>query len=335
VVKVVHCIDAEGPLEETPEVRATLTSKPCFPTWAELEQHLGVLTKRKGSYCDTQGNPPRFSWFIADNIGWVDNPRRKATGQHAVYDRILPYVSPEDSIGWHFHAVSPRRRALEYSTTWTTHLPIAEEALCRRLLERGTFPSTFRAGGAVMRPDLAAWLDLFIPFDYSTHPPVGGPGDAMDWRAPVDGKRIQVLTPELDSISYHMTTDDVERVFSIDAVMPGAGVLAYAGHDRRSVLSDLSLATGLVTKVAAGRPWQWANAQEALRNDYRPVPWVLKERDSVTFFTTNQLIYGSPFLAVADGDLVYRDNPTQEDAMTWAFRIPPGAKVAIAAWPAL
>ena len=337
MVSVVHCIDAEGPVEETPDVRATLESKPTFATWAEVENACYRANMGRHYYPDTQGGEPVFSWFIADNVGWVDNPRRKATGFHAVYDRIIKYVRGGDSVGWHHHALSPRRRALEYATTWTTNLPLAEEVLCRRLLERGMFPSTFRAGGAIMRADLGAWLDLFIPFDYSPHPPVGGPGEPMDWRRPQPvSARMQVQTAELDSITYAMAEADVERAFDVDAVLPGSGIVSYAGHDRRSIVGDLQAAHALVTKVAGKRPWRWANAQDAVKAGYEPVGWTLYEEAGVYYMTADQAVYGGqPFLAVQDGDLIYRDNPTREDGFTWAFKKPPGARCVVAGWPAL
>ena len=195
-----------------------------------------------------------------------------------------------------------------------------------------------------MRPDLAAWLDLFIPFDYSPHPPIGGPGEAMDWRVDSHrpnryrsrGNRVEVQTAELNSITYTMTEEDVEHAFTNEALIGGAGVLAYAGHDRRNLLTDLERAHTLITRVAAGRPWHWANAQTALRRGYTPIVWNIRYFGGpATFFHADQTIYGCPFLAVADGNLVYRDNPTREDELTWAFKVPKGAHVAIAAWPSL
>ena len=317
-------------------MRATLQNRPTFATWAEVEEALRKANWARHLYPDTQGRPAKLSWFIADHIGWVDNPRRKATGQHAVYDHIIKHVQGGDSVGWHCHALSPRRRALEYSTTWTTHLGLVEESLCRRLLERGTFPSTFRAGGAIMRPDLAAWLDLFIPFDYSPHPALGGPGEAMDWRKPAPlAKRWEVCTAELDSITYKMTEEDVERAFVAEEALTGSGVVSYAGHDRRSVVGDMQRAHALVEKVAGKRKWKWANASEALKPNYTPVEWSLVEDAGVTYMTAAEPIFGHPFLAVQDGECVYRDNPTREDVMMWAFKPPKGARVVVAAWPAL
>lgn len=335
MVSVVHCIDAEGPVEETPEVRATLTSKPTFGTWAEVHAALNKANLARGYYPDTQGHAAVFSWFIADHVGWVDNPRRRATGFHAVYDQVTLHPTSGDSIGWHHHAVSPRRHALDSCTTWTTNLPLAEEILCRRLIERGTFPATFRAGGAIMRPDLAAWLDLFIPFDYSPHPVIGGPGEAMDWRRTYPSRRIQVKTAELDSITYQMTEQDVAQAFEAEEALPGSGVVSYAGHDRRSVVGDLQRAHELVTKVAAGRPWRWANAETALRVGYKPVTWSVRTEDGVSYMTASEAIYGIPFLAVKDGDRVYRDNPTWEGNLTWAFKKPVDSQCVVVAWPAL
>lgn len=334
MVKVVYCVDTEGPLEETPEVAAH-AYKPCLATWAAVEANLLEATQQRKRFLDWMGYPALFSWFIADNVGWRDNPRRKATGFHAVYDRVRPYIGPEDCVGFHHHVVTPQGDALQYGTSWTA-TPYGEESLCRRLLERGQFPAVFRAGGAVMRPDLAAYLDLFIPFDYSPHPPVGGPGEAMDWRTfPVTSRpqrptaRTQVRTVELDSRTYRMTDEDVARAFDED------GILAFAGHDRRSLVADLERAMTLINRVADRRPWLWANAVEAVAPDYEPVKWQRSFMGDVHWFEASGPIYGAPFLAVRDQGRVYRDNPTQEGPTTWAYRAPAEAQVAIAAWPAV
>lgn len=336
MVRVVYCVDTEGPLEETPEVAAH-AYKPCLPTWAAVEANLAEATHARAKFPDATGGGVVFSWFVADNVGWCDNPRRKAYGYHAVYDRVRPYWGAQDAVGFHHHVVTPQRRALEYGTSWTA-TPYAETALCRRLLERGAFPAVFRAGGAVMRPDLAAYLDLFIPVDYSPHPPVGGPGEPMDWRrhpvtsrpVRVGGGRLQVRTVELDSRTYQMTAEDVERAFAED------GILAFAGHDRRPLVDDLARAWGLIDAVAAGRPWLWANALEAVAPDAAPIRWTIAERAGCVWFTADQPLYGAPFLAVDDHGLIYRDNPTQEGECLWAYRRPSGAAaVMIAGWPCL
>ena len=158
----------------------------------------------------------------------------------------------------------------------------------------------------------------------------------MDWRQPQpDGARIQVRTAELDSITYTMTEADVERAFEVDAVLPGSGIVSYAGHDRRSIVGDLQAAHELITRVAGKRPWKWANAQDAVKVGYEPVGWNTWHEGEVTYMTADQAIYGHPFLAVQDGDLVYRDNPTREDGFTWAFKHPQRARCVVAAWPAL
>jgi len=337
-LKVVACVDAEGPVEETPEVRASLISKPCFGSWAEIEGDLALFNAHRHSFHDSEGGPAKLSWFIADNVGWVDNPRRRATGFGAVWDRIMNHVQPQDSVGWHHHALPPSRRALDSSTTWTYGLPLAEEVLCRRLLKYGWFPSTFRAGGAIMRPDLSAWLDMFIPIDYTWHPPVGGPGEAMDWRDPTaytdwaDGARRLVRTCELRSTTYRMGEKDIE--FAWEMGMP----LAFAIHDRRSVYDDITYARGLIQDVLGDRPWRWANAVEAAEGPVAPVKWEITQQKGVYYFTADQPIFGQPFLAVVHRGVYWRDCPTQEGVRRWAYNYryhAPLGSVKIHAWPRL
>jgi hypothetical protein len=286
----------------------------------------------RGKLTDSLGLPARFSWFVLDNVGWQDNPRRRAMGFHEIWDQTqAAVVAPElDGWGFHHHVVPPCRHAVEYSTT-TFSTPWLEQSLCRRLLEREHFPSTFRAGGTVMRNDLSHYLERFIPFDYSPLPGYGGPGEQMDWRGTprvpyvpysTDYRagstwgvlgRVRWMVPAWEDSWLHTVSE---------ADIPESGIFAFALHDRRDPLPAIQRITALLK----GREWKWATAQSAIV-EYAgipdtPAPVLTIERVGETYWirSDREGFGATPFLAVDDGRNVWRDEPTSEGGNVWCYR---------------
>ncbi len=323
-------------------------------TWAEVEAMLAAATapEFRQSLADPAGNPYVYSWFVIDVVGYADNPRRKATGWHAVWDqyaRMLGGADRGDAFGWHFHVVPMGGHALDYNACWTNSA-WHEEALARRVLQRGAFPGLWRAGGVVQRNDQSHWLNRFIPFDYSNWAqktlPCGGPGELSDWRgAPLDwagyhpdyddyrrpgGMRrtifrcLDVKTPACE-----LTADDVRDAFQ--RVRDGqSAVLAFTNHDRRDLRPDIRRADALIRAVAGEFPdvsWRWSNARDAARDslgiaDAPPPRFTLTWENGVLHVASDQDLFGpEPFLAVEEsGDRVYRDELTIEGPRAWAWK---------------
>lgn len=358
---VVYCLDTEGPLTEYPAdtlarlirehgLSAHVTGDPAslladvqagrhgarladvaaphrlawFHAWDELTAMLADLTSAdtRGKYADTAGGPLRISWFVIDLIGYRSNPRQRAQGQHAVWDRVSPFFGPQDSVGWHVHTLTPDRHPLAYGTSWTAVVHEHEASLCRRLLDKGQFPASFRAGGAIERNDLSHWLERFIPLDYSCLP--GASTHGMDWRRPGGPYH-----PAWDDYRVPSDTSDEMRrtvvpCFDADSwacrldTLPPVEPFCFATHDRKAIRPDLDRIVHLLN--ASGRPWYWTTASPPA-----PGPALLLGHDEPTLMTT-ETIFGEPFIAVDDGTQVYRVNARRESTWSWTYDRPPYVK---------
>ena len=90
-------------------------------------------------------------------------------GIHQVFDFYKDLVDNQnlgDSLHWHFHPMSTYREANKCATSYINS-PHLYEILCRRIIERKWFPTVFRAGFHVERPDSHLFLEQWIPFDLS------------------------------------------------------------------------------------------------------------------------------------------------------------------------
>lgn len=401
---IVHCIDTEGPLEETVAAtferlnkeKSILLEPSCallkqlqnqevdlngreaeiadflaphrlsyLSRWSDIENMISVITSKEFRYknSDMVGGPYTFSWFIIDVVGYKDNPRRKSTGYHAVWDQYTRFLKERqfnDAIGWHFHTVPIGNHALHYNTCWTNN-DYHERVLSRRILEREWFPSVFRAGGHIERNDLSYWLEQFIPFDYSCHSlpsNAGQPGSLSDWRfAPLDwdgyhpdfkdyrqpGTMQRWLFRCLDINTNYccLTAAEVESAFR--QLRHGKdAILAFSSHDRRDIRPDIEATRKLIQEVAAGYPetvWKYANAIDAAIKtggiEKTSVPVFSIDRKGDTFFIRSDqpLFNTQPFVAIQEeGDVFFRANPTIESKTSWAYSlVRPGKTISIGA----
>ena len=348
---VTYCLDAEGPLTEHPHdtvmrlirehgLSEQVTGHPqtilrdvqegkygprladvaaphrlaFLSSWPAVEDMLDDLTTHRKDYCDSFGTPLRISWFVIDLIGYRSNPRQRAQGQHAVWDKVSPFFGEDDSVGWHVHTLSPNRDPLTYGTSWTAMLPEHEESLCRRLLDKGHFPASFRAGGCIERNDMSHWLERFIPFDYSCLP--GASTHGMDWPATVPyhpdvkdyrrtGAMRRTIFPTFDADSW---TGRVESI-------PPTLHFSFANHDRKAIRPDLDRIVQLLNRD--GVQWRWKTASPAAKG-----PDVYITRDFRTVETMDGQIYGEPFVAVEADGHVYRVNTRQNIPGVWDIDTP-------------
>jgi len=123
-------------------------------------------TKLKDSF----GNGWIYNWYCLDHVDFEINPRRRDIGYHNIHDRYLEFIdkykSFDDDIQWHFHPMSTYKEAHRCASSYenSTHL---HQVLSRRIIDRNFFPSSFRAGFQVERPDSHWFLEQWIPFDCS------------------------------------------------------------------------------------------------------------------------------------------------------------------------
>lgn len=131
VVYVVHCVDTEGPLDEslsatfdriyeysgvkvepTRENLIRIQNKELIlegvgglsevfserlldynKSWTELDQMLEDITSDsfRNCYLDSEGKGWRYTWFVVDHVDYIYNPRNKMMGYHAIWDHYQDY----------------------------------------------------------------------------------------------------------------------------------------------------------------------------------------------------------------------------------------------------
>ncbi|MCO4781861.1 MAG: hypothetical protein KC646_06010 [Candidatus Cloacimonetes bacterium] len=141
-------------------------------TWTELNEMLEEVTSEEYrlSHPDSFGDGWVFNWFCMDHVGYQSNPRKRDMGYHNIHDRYVALVEDQDwsndTISFHFHPVSTYREAHRCGTHYF-RTDDFYQTLCRRLIDRNFFPSSYRAGFQAERPDIHWFLEQFIPYDIS------------------------------------------------------------------------------------------------------------------------------------------------------------------------
>ncbi|QBY01304.1 hypothetical protein E2K80_11670 [Rhodophyticola sp. CCM32] len=141
-------------------------------SWEEINAMLRRVTERayREQLPDHDGNGWVYTWYCMDHVGFNVNPRKRDIGHHHVHDRYTSLVEDQpwsrDAVEFHFHPVSTYREAHRCATHYLRYDDLFE-ILSRRILERGFFPASYRAGFQAERPDSHWFLEQFIPFDFS------------------------------------------------------------------------------------------------------------------------------------------------------------------------
>ena len=164
-------------------------------SWEEVSEMVLDITSEnfRNILKDSNGSGHKYTWMVIDNIGFKNNPRRRAKGLNHVWDKyqsLLKGRATDDCFAWHFHTPDVLERPLIYNSCFTNN-DSNEQSLCARLIERNFFPSVFRSGGTIERNDLNFWAEMFFPFDFSSqafdNERAGGCKIQFDWRhAPHD-----------------------------------------------------------------------------------------------------------------------------------------------------
>jgi hypothetical protein len=183
-------------------------------TWTEIDQMLEVACSRefRHRYPDSQGRGWAYTWFCMDHIGYLENPRKRDIGHHNVHDHYVALVNRQtwarDSVEFHFHPMSTYRDAHRCATHYLRTEDLYQ-ILCRRIIDRGFFPSSYRAGFQAERPDSHWFLEQFIPYDISNM----ATADTSDIDASIDfrnGRSGNWRKAPHDWTVYHPDHDDYQ-----------------------------------------------------------------------------------------------------------------------------
>ena len=284
-------------------------------TWEKIDEMLArVLAPAfRRRLVDSFGNGWIYNWFCVDHVGYTINPRRRDIGYHNIFDHyrqvLAQHRATEDGIHWHFHPMSTYREAHRSGTSYVNS-PELYQILCRRIIEQHWFPSVFRAGFHVERPDSHWFLEQWIPFDLSNiavnaadeshHTNDRREGSQGDWRlAPSDwsvyhpshdnyqvpggcrrwiGRILNVMN-RFASINQR----EVDKAFARAAHTRSPVLVGMVSHDFRDLgveVEHLMELARIASQRYPGIPFKYAEARDA----FRTVIWPDGIRESALEF---------------------------------------------------
>lgn len=250
-------------------------------TWGQVKEMVDMISNKeyRQEFRDSYGQPWKFSWFILDHHGFFgSNPRKRDLNDHAVFDFYTKHdnvISQGDHIGWHYHPL-PTNGNVHCSGTTAVNSNNIHTVLCKKLIDRLWFPSSFRPGFHAERPDLSLFLEQWIPFDYGNqsiaenkksnfvHADLAG-SRFGDWRkAPVQwspyhpsfrdyqlsGSSHRWITRclNIEARLRNIDDQDIEDAF-LEAEKKGSSILAFTDHDFRDMDYDIRKMYSMISKV--------------------------------------------------------------------------------------
>jgi hypothetical protein len=353
-VLVVHCVDTEGPLGGDAR-RLPDGSAEFMDNWNDILGTVRELTSdefRLG-HADSYGYAYRFNWFVMDFTGFRTNPKERVAAYHDTWDQISSATDARDGLYWHYHVPPASGVGDEWSETWLSSNE-CNVILARRLLERGSFPVAFRAGGTIEDEPASRWLEQTIPIDFSNrvsersepgadlyhfnwygapeiwgsyHPAIGDPMRAGSLR------RYVYRSIDLRSRYNELTQEHVDTCFSEVAETGEPRVLSYFSHDNRDMRSETYHAHELLQRAVerTGIRWRSCTAVDAHRRyhglEARPLELALEHRGDTSYElrTSDEPFQRIPFVAaeLADGRFV-RLYPSPTGSCAWSLALEPG-----------
>lgn len=330
--------------------------------WGVIRSMLDELLsdKFRRRMVDDSGNGWVFSWHCMDHMHYPENPRHKDVGYGKIfryYRNVLSETgSSQDELNWHFHPISIVGSPLHAATSYTNSYALLNEILCRRILEDGWFPTVNRPGFHAERPDSHAFLEQWIPFDYSNqaHEDEGDQPDAAggrfgDWRRaprswrgyrpshddyqlPGSCRRMIFRCLNVGTRLRTLRPSHVREAFA-EAQERGSAILAFSDHDYRDIRPDVDKVRAMIAEVRPEFPGvslrfsgAEAAARELLGMAAEPGPRLslrLADNRLVVRLEQGQIFGPQPFLALKDRkDRVFHDNlDVQEPGHFWTYTL--------------
>lgn len=311
-------------------------------TWADIGRMLATITDPgfRLKFPDSRGNGWIYNWFCMDHVGYTYNPRKRALGDHKIFDYYTDLLKKNDNhfdkIFFHYHPLPYNKKAHSCATFYLNQNHIFE-ILAKKVIDRQWFPAVFRPGFHAIRPDSNWFLEQWIPFDYSNQatarhidqPDISG-GRFGDWRRSPriwgayhpghddyqsvgDCRRWIFRCLNMDARLRKLTLQDVEEAFA-QADKTGRAVISFTNHDYRDMASEIEHIYKMVRKVSEkwlGVKFRHCDALEAARM-YLDLPTPKPLGLTASLFKTSndrsdlevssdEHIFGpQPFLAIKD-----------------------------------
>ena len=246
---------------------------------------------------DSYGNGWKFTWHILDHVGFDYNPRRRDMGFHNIFDYYREKLSEKksaDDLEWHFHPFSTLAEAHRCGTFYFRN-DLVYQILCRKIIERDWFPSSYRAGFQAERPDSNWFLEQWFPFDITNM----ACEDNSDLESMTDlrkGRSGNWRNAPNDWSIYHPHHDDYQKVGNsrrwigralnvlnrlasidqaeVDKAFRNASeknmpiLMGITGHDFRDLRVEVEFVQSLIIKAVERFPnvkFRYCSVKEAFR----------------------------------------------------------------------
>ena len=301
-------------------------------TWKEINKQSDVIFEKsfRDKYKDSFGKGWIINWNCVDHVGYKSNPQKRNIGFHKIFDyynnRIKKHKS-SDNIYFHFHPIPLSGAANKSGNHYFSTSNNIFQILCRRIIERKWFPSVYRPGFHIERPDSHWFLEQYIPFDYgnqshSGYKPEkyrfenweGAPmswtpyhPDFADYKKKGNCKRWIARCLNIGTRFALIDQKEVNKAFS-EFKKKKKVILAFTNHDERNMLPDFETIHKMLEKASNKFKikFKYSDAKNAFRYAMR-----LKKRKKLNFniilkknfikISSNHQTFGSqPFLAIQD-----------------------------------
>ncbi len=243
-------------------------------SWKDINKMLQKINKKdfRNAILDSNGNGWKFSWHCVDHVDYKINPRKRTLGYHKIFDFYSKYIKKNnDKVHFHFHPMSTYKEAHRNAKSYFNS-PHLYQVISRRIIDRDWFPTAFRAGFHIERPDINLFLEQFIPFDLSNTSKIeknkkkdliGSRG--FDWRRAT--KKWKIYNPHHDDyqipghcrryigrvLSIRNRVDSIDLKETLKAFKQANSgektMLAVTSHDFRDLGTEVEEVRGYLKKA--------------------------------------------------------------------------------------
>lgn len=332
-------------------------------TWDKIDSMLLKIMNSnfRNEIKDSFGSGWVYNWHCLDHVGFSVNPRRRDMGHHAIFDHYLNMInttnSKQDGLHFHHHPVGFSGQANLPASNYLSNNPMVFEILARKIIERNWFPSVYRPGFHLTRPDSHWFLEQYIPFEYANQSKRTGRtsesqqldlsgGRFGDWRransswtpyhpshddyqVSGDCRRIIAKCLNVGTRIRLLEKEDVIQAFE-EANEGKPVILSVTNHDFRDITEDINNTRNLIAKVRADYPdvkFKFSEAKEAMRQSMK-LDTLPKLKFDTTFVDNRMTVKAShsifgpqPFLAIKtyDGRFIHDNFDFQEPFLEWTY----------------
>jgi hypothetical protein len=296
----------------------------------------------RNTHLDSAGVPFKMSWFME-----MDNYINQ--GQYAdgtpfdyltLYNEMMDNWGSEvgswgDEIAYHHHFAHWDGSSWVHTTDLTGY-DWHNEAFDYMILNAGFFPSTFRSGWLWTNNDLQAWIEDWMPIDYSNWPDTGDWSGAPDSWYPYHPSEADYKTPGgmnhwIAQCEGGPSQSGVDEAFAEASDTQGPVIYCWYTHKRSNMRSQIASAQTYLDNADGnetdypGVQFRYATALEAMQEigsctDTTPPALSLAESEGEGYtITSDEALWGThPYIAAKySGEVYTHTTATSNGSNTW------------------